>query len=79
MKTRVDLKSSLFQKFVDIRDAGEGDFTAGERPALRRCHANKDAVAPKAVIDLVHSAGQFVRFTTRRPFGVRQAREQFCL
>ncbi len=30
----VDLKNSLFQKLVDIRDAGEGDFTAGERPAL---------------------------------------------
>ncbi len=30
----VDLKNRLFQKLVDIRDAGESDFTAGERPAL---------------------------------------------
>jgi hypothetical protein len=27
-------QDSLFQKLINIRDAGEGDFTAGERPAL---------------------------------------------
>jgi hypothetical protein len=36
----------------------EGDFTAGERLALCWRHANEDAVAPEAVIDL---AGDFLR------------------
>jgi hypothetical protein len=31
------------------------------------------------VIDLVHSAGQFFRFTARRQIHVRQAREQLRL
>ena len=45
----------------------------------RRRHANEDAVAPEAVIDLVHRAGQFFRFTARRQIGVRRAREQLRL
>src|SRR2546427_8141246 len=51
------------KKLIDIQYTGEGDLTAGERPAVRRRHANEDAVAPKAVIDLIHSSGQFLRFT----------------
>ena len=77
-EARVDGQSSkaLFQKLVDIRDASEGDFTTGGgRPALRWRHTNKDAVAPEAVINLVHSAGQFFRFTARRRFDVCCARE----
>ena len=71
-----NLSKALFQKLVDIRDANEGDFTTGDgRPALRWRHTNKDAVAPEAVINLVHSAGQFFRFTARRRFDVCCARE----
>jgi hypothetical protein len=60
-------------------DAGEGDLTAGERLAICRCHANEDAVAPEAVIDLVHRTGQFFRFTASRQIGVWRAPEELRL
>src|SRR5271167_2115445 len=70
---------ALLQKLIDIRDTGEGDLTSRERPSVRRRHANEDAVTTKAVINLVHSTGQFFGFTSRRRIDVRCTREQIRL
>src|SRR5450759_2949042 len=66
IKQRAELRGIvLFQELLNIRDAGEGDFTAGKRLALCWCHPHKDGVAPEAMIDFVDSARQLFRFTAR--------------